>query len=364
MKRMKTRVFIALRAIGLLCAALGLTALVTSAAAIDGKWTAEVQGRNGTQTRTLTLKADGSKLTGTLDTGRGGATDITEGKIDGVDVTFKTTRAGTQWRTTTTAYAGKLMGDELDLTPTREGGAAERGAAAGPELQACEVNSKLHAGPRGDFVGPPTADLPREGNGMRNGLLSAMSAGVVLAAGMFFGHVRAAGPEFEVANITPAAQPSPELFRSGKIHIGMTSDATRVDIGGMPLTTAIQQAFRVKPFQVAAPDWARESRWDILAKIPEGGSQEQIPEMLQALLADRFKLVIHHEQREQPVYELVVGKGGPKLEASEAGDEAAGNATAVIEAKEAAMPLVAMPVLRASFRAQQSGDCSAAARVT
>lgn len=43
---------------------------------------------------------------------------------------------------------------------------------------------------------------------MRNGLLSAMSAGVVLAAGMFFGHVRAAGPEFEVANITPAAQPT------------------------------------------------------------------------------------------------------------------------------------------------------------
>jgi uncharacterized protein (TIGR03435 family) len=162
---------------------------------------------------------------------------------------------------------------------------------------------------------------------MRNGLLSAMSAGVVLAAGMFFGHVRAAGPEFEVANITPAAQPTPELFRSGKIHIGMTSDATRVDIGGMPLTTAIQQAFRVKPFQVAAPDWARDSRWDILAKIPEGGSQAQIPEMLQALLADRFKLAIHHEQREQPVYELVVGKGGPKLEASEAGDETGGNAT-------------------------------------
>jgi hypothetical protein len=129
MKRMKARVFIALRAIGLLCAALGLTALVTSAAAIDGKWTAEVQGRNGTQTRTLTLKADGSKLTGTLDTGRGGATDITEGKIDGVDVTFKTTRAGRNG-TTTTAYAGKLMGDELDLTPTREGGGGGKGGNA------------------------------------------------------------------------------------------------------------------------------------------------------------------------------------------------------------------------------------------
>ncbi len=49
--------------------------------------------------------------------------------------------------------------------------------------------------------------------------------------------------------------------------------------------------------------------------------------MLQALLADRFRLAIHHEQREQPVYELVAGKGGPKLKASEAGDKAGGNAT-------------------------------------
>ncbi len=150
---------------------------------------------------------------------------------------------------------------------------------------------------------------------MRNWFVGAMSAGMVLTGGLFFGQARAAGPEFEVANITPAAQPTPELFRSGKIHIGMTVDGARVDIGGMPLTTLIQQAFRVKQFQVVAPDWARESRWDILAKLPDGGSQEQVPEMLLALLTDRFKLAVHRENKELPVYALVVGKGGLKMQA-------------------------------------------------
>jgi len=156
---------------------------------------------------------------------------------------------------------------------------------------------------------------------MRNWFEGAMSAGVIFAVGMFavgsfWGPARAAGPEFEVANITPAAQPTPELFRSGKIHIGMSVDGSRVDIGGMPLTTLIQQAFRVKQFQVIAPAWVGESRWDILAKLPDSAPEAQIPEMLQALLADRFKLVVHRESRELPVYALVLGKSGLKMKAS------------------------------------------------
>jgi uncharacterized protein (TIGR03435 family) len=142
------------------------------------------------------------------------------------------------------------------------------------------------------------------------------SVGLICAVGMLLGQAWAAGPEFEVATIKAAAQPTPELFRTGKIHLGMTVDGGRVDIGGLPLIALLQQAFRVKMFQVAAPDWARESRWDILAKLPDGASQDQIPEMLQALLADRFKLVVHRENKELPVYELVVAKGGAKMKAS------------------------------------------------
>jgi hypothetical protein len=113
----------------LLCMALGLTGLATLGAPIDGKWTAEVQGRKGAQTQTLTLKSDGVKLTGSLDTGRGGATEITEGKIDGMNVSFKATRAG-QKGNVTTSYTGTLTGDDLKLTPTREGGGGKGGGAA------------------------------------------------------------------------------------------------------------------------------------------------------------------------------------------------------------------------------------------
>jgi uncharacterized protein (TIGR03435 family) len=151
---------------------------------------------------------------------------------------------------------------------------------------------------------------------MRNWSRNAMTAAAIFTVGIFFGQARAAGPEFEVATIKEAAQPTPELFRSGKIHIGMTVEGARVDIGGTPLISLLQQAFRVKLFQLIAPDWTRESRWDILAKIPDGGSADQVPDMLQALLADRFKLVVHRESKELPIYALVVAKGGSKLKAS------------------------------------------------
>ena len=70
------------------------------------------------------------------------------------------------------------------------------------------------------------------------------------------------------------------------------------------------------------PDWARSltDAYDIEATsvMPAGLStqarSDRIRLMLQALLADRFKLAIHREAKEMPVYELVVAKGGPKLQ--------------------------------------------------
>ena len=62
-------------------------ALAAFAADVTGKWTYEMQGRNGAMTGTLNLKADGNTLTGTV-TGRGGETEISDGKIDGDTVSF------------------------------------------------------------------------------------------------------------------------------------------------------------------------------------------------------------------------------------------------------------------------------------
>lgn len=96
----------------------------------------------------------------------------------------------------------------------------------------------------------------------------------------------------------------------------MKVDGARVDIGNAALDILICDAYRVKTYQVVVPIALNKVRFDILAKIPEGASKEQVPEMLQSLLAARFKLVFHRENREIAIYALVVAKGGPKLKES------------------------------------------------
>ena len=96
-------------------ALLALTLGVSFAADIDGKWTAQVQGRNGTQTQTLTLKADGSTLTGSMEGGRGGAVEISNGMIDGNNVSFTVVREFRDNKITQ-EYKGTLSGSELKLT--------------------------------------------------------------------------------------------------------------------------------------------------------------------------------------------------------------------------------------------------------
>ena len=117
-------------------ALLALTCVLTWGADIDGKWTVQTQGRNGVQTQTLTLKFDGSTLTGSLQGGRGGAVDITEGKVDGANVSFKVTRAARNGGNQTTTYTGTLAGDDLKLTisrPAGGGGGRRGGGRGGPQ---------------------------------------------------------------------------------------------------------------------------------------------------------------------------------------------------------------------------------------
>jgi uncharacterized protein (TIGR03435 family) len=117
---------------------------------------------------------------------------------------------------------------------------------------------------------------------------------------------------FEVASIKPAPPLTPELMRSGQLHIGVKIDKARADFGGIALTDLIARAYKVKSYQVTGPEWMK-SRFDILAKMPDGATEDQVPDMLKALLEERFKLKVHVDSKEFPVYALVVGKNGPKL---------------------------------------------------
>jgi choice-of-anchor A domain-containing protein len=115
---------------------------------------------------------------------------------------------------------------------------------------------------------------------------------LLLAAGIALG--QAPKPEFEVASIKPA-EPIQAQTAAGNLHLGTQIDGARVDIGSLPLADLISMAIRVKPYQLSGPDWMSAGRFDVMGKMPEGATKEQVPEMLQALLTDRFKLTIHRE---------------------------------------------------------------------
>ena len=155
---------------------------------------------------------------------------------------------------------------------------------------------------------------------MKSSLFTNVAAALTLAAGVTFAQAPAAQPlAFEVASIKPSSPPDQAKVMSGQFRVGMSVDGSRVDLRFMSIGDLVRTAYKIKPHQLVTPDWMKgnamsfDNRWDIQAKLPEGTNKDQVPEMLQALLADRFKLKVHKEQKEQAVYGLVVAKGGPKL---------------------------------------------------
>jgi uncharacterized protein (TIGR03435 family) len=118
---------------------------------------------------------------------------------------------------------------------------------------------------------------------------------------------------FEVASIKPSADIMGAVSAGKMPHVGLKVDNQQVDIGYFTLQQLIVYAYKVKAYQVIGPDWMKSSHWDIQATLPEGANKDQVPEMMQALLADRFKLVIHHDSKEMPVLALEVGKNGVKM---------------------------------------------------
>jgi uncharacterized protein (TIGR03435 family) len=123
-------------------------------------------------------------------------------------------------------------------------------------------------------------------------------------------------PAFEVASVSPSV-PLQTQISTGQLRIGATITDSRVDLKSTSLSELVALAYRLKPYQLTAPDWMLSERYDVMATIPAGASKEQVPEMMQTLLAERFKLRVHTDKKEQSVYALIVGTDGHKLKSSE-----------------------------------------------
>ncbi len=110
---------------------------------------------------------------------------------------------------------------------------------------------------------------------------------------------------FDVASVKASKSPGG--------RVAMTRDPGRITYTNITLRRVLLAAYDVKNYQLVGPDWLETLRFDITAGIPEGATEEQFKAMLRDLLATRFKMTIHRESKELPIYALLVARNGAKI---------------------------------------------------
>jgi uncharacterized protein (TIGR03435 family) len=138
-----------------------------------------------------------------------------------------------------------------------------------------------------------------------------MGAGLVV-----FACCAAFAQTFDVASVKPAAPMTGNFIRVGMRGGPGTPDPGQITYSNVTVKNVLMNAYGVKGFQISGPGWLDSERYDIVAKVPRGATKEQFMVMLQNLLTERFKLTLHREKKDLPMYALVVGKNGPKLKES------------------------------------------------
>ena len=134
---------------------------------------------------------------------------------------------------------------------------------------------------------------------------------LTLAVGItvIFAQVQPPPLSFEVATVKAASQ-SPR--NTGLIAVD--TDPAMVRYSNITLKNLVSIAYRFDGRLIlSGSTWMESDLYDVAAKLPPGTSKDRVPSMLQTLLAERFKLTVHREIKEQRVYFLLVGKDGPKL---------------------------------------------------
>lgn len=130
----------------------------------------------------------------------------------------------------------------------------------------------------------------------------------------------AANLTFEVASVRPSGHRSADempsgtsIAANGQMGGPGTSNPARIFYFDASLQRLLLNAFELQPEQLTGPDWLASEKFDIVANVRKGVTQQQADTMLQNLLIERFRLTFHRTTKEGPVYELTAAKGGPKL---------------------------------------------------
>ena len=139
--------------------------------------------------------------------------------------------------------------------------------------------------------------------------------------GLAFSQPAAAPPAFEVASVKVSLAGT--MGRGGMGHgfDNITPSPAGVSMINVPLKSVIQWAYHVQSVQVSGPGWLDVDRYDVVAKAAGAVPEDQLRQMMQKLLADRFKLTFHRESKEMRAFVVSVAKTGLKMtESTSEGD--------------------------------------------
>jgi uncharacterized protein (TIGR03435 family) len=146
-------------------------------------------------------------------------------------------------------------------------------------------------------------------------------------------------PKFEVASVKVVDRSSLGLGRGGGPRTTGgpgTTDPGRFSDPAVTMRGLLMRAFGAESGQIIYPGWNNGDFYSVTATMPPDTTKAQFQAMLQELLVERFHLVVHHETRNFPAYELVIDKGGPKLKEAipppDDGPEPTGPRTFVMDA--------------------------------
>jgi len=138
---------------------------------------------------------------------------------------------------------------------------------------------------------------------------------LVLPTAVIVGQVAPSAPSFEVASVKPSQHTVGPDYNNQ-----LTYSQNGLTARNVTLKRLVAEAYVVQLNQVSGPNWLDQNEYDIDARTAGANTREQMAPMLRTLLAGRFNLVEHNEAREMRVYELVVGKSGPRIHALKDGE--------------------------------------------
>jgi uncharacterized protein (TIGR03435 family) len=158
---------------------------------------------------------------------------------------------------------------------------------------------------------------------------------LLAVATAFFGPINPSRAQSQDAGVAPSyakisIKPDKSGLQERTIHLA----PGELKVTNETLLMLIRHAYQVEADQIhGGPDWLNSERYDVLAKVDKSSvenlqrldaEQADIEQrrMLQALLADRFKLAAHRDSMSVPTYDLVLAENGPRLQQSMPGDAA------------------------------------------